>query len=169
MDNVNELLIMSTFVESPERYPVIITGGAGAIGSEVTQGLAQQGYQTFVVLTRETRNGVTAEDRFRNKVKDQVALLGGIDPIPVYADLTKQDEFDEGLDTINKHLAPSQKVHYFALAATGLRGVRTSLGRVFVGLQRAMQSRPLTIEDLKGATEKIRQVVSSEHGMQPAM
>lgn len=152
-----------------EKLPVVITGGAGAIGSEVTKGLALAGYPTFVFLTRENRNGVTPEDRFADRVRDPILAAGGVEPIPVYADLTKEEELKEGLDLINANLDPGQAVHYFALAATGLRGVRTSLGRVFVSLQRTMQARSLSVEDLEDATNRIRQVVSTERGMQPAM
>lgn len=160
---------MPTLIELSERLPVIISGGAGGIGSEVSKGLAIAGYQTFVILTREVRNGVSAEQRFIDRVRDPIRAAGGVEPTAIYADLTKPDEFDEGIDTIDTHLSPDQKVHYFALAATGLRGVRTSMGRIFVGLQRLMQAGPLTTKDLEQATEKIRQVVSTERGMQPAM
>ena len=156
-------------VEIREKLPVILSGGAGAIGSEITKRLALQGYHTVVILTKETRNGVTAQQRFVDKVRDPIIQSGGIEPIPVYADLTKSDEFAEGLDLINSKLDPQQKVHYFALAATGLRGVRTSLGRVFVGLQRIMQARVLTEPDLIEATNKIREVVSTQRSMQPAL
>lgn len=156
-------------IEAPRFYPVVITGGAGAIGSEVTKKLAVTGYQTFVILTRETRNGISAEQRFADRVRNPVIEAGGVEPVPVYADLTKNDEFREGLSIISSRLDPDQKVHYFALAATGLRGIKTSLGRVFVKLQKTMQARLLTVKDLEDVTDNIQKIVSTERGMQPAM
>lgn len=162
---------MAILIEAPERYPVAITGGAGAIGSEITIDRARRGIQTFVFLTNETRRfGGTPQDRFYNRVLQPLENLRPYDgveaivtPIPIFEDLRDKDAVTRALDKMNEHLHPEQQIHLYSLAAAGFRTIARPMGEVVAGLNmRIKRNELLSVSDLEQATEAIKALTLSE-------
>lgn len=168
---------MPTLIEAPKCYPVVMSGGIGAIGSKLTIEYARSGIQTFPISTNETRRfGGTPDDRFQSKVIKPLKKLGSYEgvrvaiPIPIFVDLRQKRAVDVVLSTLADNLHPDQKVHYDSLMAAGFRSIGMKMARVIGGLEKRIQKHEkLCEDDLIEATEDIRELTTSEVSLQESL
>ncbi|GEM_PF-2218083 len=140
------------------KYPIFLTGGAGATGQVIAERFALEGYPLII--------GTRSLEKFE-ALSAHLKSLGGVEPRPFIADITNSEEVSRAYNALD--LGEGEPVHFFSLAAEGIKKLRMPFGRIMVLLLRGVKNGELTRDMVLAATEKMRDVVSTDEAMQPGL
>ncbi len=144
--------------EPTPRYPVFITGGAGAAGQVIAERFAREGFPLII--------GTRSPDKFA-QMRDSFVKSGIGELRPFIANITNPAEVTQALNDLN--LQEGESLHFFSLAAEGLRGIRMKLFRIMAPLLKDAKNGAVTQEGVNNATEAIKQLVTTEEALAEGM
>lgn len=152
---------MTCLIEGIKDNPVLILGGTGIIGSEISLKLAQNGLQTYL----GSRGNAESQKKF-HALSSLIETAGGVAPKPFYANLADEEQIEAVISTLD--VPSGRSVDVFAIAAEGFNFYRMDLGRVLAAIKRRKENGSLLKEHLIDATKAIKEIVLRKEVLEAA-